>query len=341
MKSDPFIRRGKPLDSLRLKRGLNKTQSIAAARLFSESIHHGPEVEMCPLCQHRDSLFLAKIYGFSYVECSGCGSAYVNDPPSETDISAAYRSDYYTAANKILLANKTSIDYRLQEVARPKVSFVLDHAKPRSARWLDIGCGVGEILAAAKELGFETHGIETNRMEADFARDHFGLQVTEDYVDANNLDEFKGKFDIISLFSVLEHVADPNSILGTFSKLQNAGDTLVIETPHFPSISALSQMSFPDLVNRMMHPPLHLFLFSLRSIEMLLARHGYQIKAAWMFGQDFYEFLSTIGENTRIAETRLHGALVSLTNAFQFAIDEADLSDEMLLVAERVSASKA
>ncbi|MBN8991536.1 MAG: class I SAM-dependent methyltransferase [Rhizobiales bacterium] len=338
MRCDPFIRRGKPLDSLKLKRDLNKTQSIKAARIFSESIQPGPELESCPLCKHRERVFLSEIYGFSYLECSGCGSAYVGNPPSESAISAAYRSDYYTAANKILLANKSSIDYRFEAVARPKVSFVLDHAKSGSTRWLDIGCGVGEILAAAKGHGFETHGIETNKMEADFARDHFGLKITEDYIDSSNLDDFKGKFDIISLFSVIEHVPDPNSILDTFSRLQNRGDTLVIETPHFPSISAFSQMAFPDLVNRMMHPPLHLFLFSFQSMEKLLSNHGYQVKAAWMFGQDFYEFLSTIGELAPIRGTRLHQAFLGLTNSFQDAIDAGGLSDEMLLVAERVSA---
>jgi 2-polyprenyl-3-methyl-5-hydroxy-6-metoxy-1,4-benzoquinol methylase len=291
----------------------------------------------CPLCKNSERSFLCEIYGFSYVECPGCGSAYVVNPPDEAAIAAAYRSDYYTAANRVLLANKNSIDYRLEAVAKPKVSFVLDHAKSGAVRWLDIGCGVGEILAAAKERGFETLGIETNEMEANFARDHFGLDVTEKYIDASNLEDFKGRFDIISLFSVLEHVPDPNSVLENFAKLQHSGDTLVIETPHFPSISAYSQMTFPNLVNRMMHPPLHLFLFSFRSIESLLARHGYQIRAAWMFGQDFYEFLSTIAETAPISGTRLHKAFASLTNDFQLAIDSADLSDEMLVVAERCS----
>jgi 2-polyprenyl-3-methyl-5-hydroxy-6-metoxy-1,4-benzoquinol methylase len=331
----PNLRYGKPLDSNRLKRGLDKVESLKKAAAFSRAIVPGQTVICCPLCGEKNRAHLCHVYGFAYVECSQCGSAYVENPPSESDISAAYRSDYYTAANKVLLANRNVIDYRLQEVARPKVAFALEYAKRGARRWLDIGCGVGEILAAVREHGLETLGIETNRMEADFARDHFKLDVVEKYIDASNLSEFQG-YDVISLFSVIEHVPDPNALLETVAKLQRAGETLVIETPHFPSVSAFSQIAFPDLVNRMMHPPLHLFLFSLTAIDLLLTRHGYKIKAAWMFGQDFYEFLSTIAIMAPISGTRLQSAFAELTNKFQLSIDSAGLSDEMLLVAERL-----
>jgi|SRR5579883_3460458 len=331
----PYFRYSKPIDSYRLKRDLDKAESLKKAEVFSSAINPGQTLICCPLCGEEHRSHLCHVYGFAYVECSQCGSAYVDNPPSEADISAAYSSDYYTAANRVLLANPNVIEYRLQVVARPKVAFALEYAKRGAGRWLDIGCGVGEILAAVKEHGLETLGIETNRMEADFARENFQLDVVEKYIDASNLREFQG-FDVISLFSVVEHVPDPNALLETIAKLQRAGETLVIETPHFPSLSAFSQIAFPDLVNRMMHPPLHLFLFSLKAIEMLLTRHGYWIKAVWMFGQDFYEFLSTMAILTPISGTRLQSTLAALTNEFQLSIDSAGLSDEMLLVAERL-----
>jgi len=330
------IRYGKPLDSERLKRGLRKSESITAASNFSRAIQSGNRLVRCPLCDHEERDLIAKVYGFSYVECFGCGSAYVEDPPSAEAISAAYRSDYYTAANRALLANPETINYRLSNVAIPKVSFVLEHCKTGSKRWLDIGCGVGEILAAAQKHGLETLGIETNAMESDFARSHFGLSVVEQYIDASNIHAFKDRFDIVSMFSVLEHIPDPPSLLATISKIQKRGDTLVIETPHFPSISAFSQMAFPDLINRMMHPPLHLFLFSVKVIESMLLAHGYTVRARWMFGQDFYEFLSTLTEKIPLSGSRLQKSLAALTNEFQQTIDNAGLSDEMLVVAERM-----
>ena len=337
-KREPFYKYGKPLDSMRLKRGLDKRDSLEKASAFSRAIKPGCPIDRCPACDTTVSSPLVTIYGFDYRECSCCGSAYVSNPPSDEEIASAYRSDYYTVANKVLLANSATIDYRLDAVARPKVDFVLEHAKPKKMAWLDIGCGVGEIMAAAKEHGFGVTGLETNAMEADFAKSHFGIDVRQEHVTEATIPNYAGRFGIVSLFSVLEHVVAPRAILKTISHLQEVGDFLVIETPHFPSISCFSQMCFPEHVNRMMHPPLHLFLFSTAAIERMLAEAGYRIKAIWYFGQDLYEFISTMGlHHSQISNSRLHEALTKMTNDIQQTIDRSGLSDEMLIVAERVT----
>src|SRR5579871_5289605 len=134
----PHFRYGKPIDSYRLKRDLDKAESLKNAEAFSRAIVPGPALICCPLCGEKNRSHLCHVYGFAYVECSRCGSAYVENPPSESDISAAYPSVYYTPANKVLLANRTVIDYRLQAVARPKVAFALEYAKRGARRWLDI-----------------------------------------------------------------------------------------------------------------------------------------------------------------------------------------------------------
>lgn len=174
-------------------------------------------------------------------------------------------------------------------------------------------------------------------MEGQYAQKRFGLEVLNEYVTPNNLDRFKDRFGVVSLFSVLEHVLDPNSILRDIAQIQSEGDSLVVEVPHFPSISSLSQMTFPVQVNRMMHPPLHLFLFSTRSLEQLLGRHGYQIQALWYFGQDIYEVLSTLGLFAKeLSGSVLHQGLAPLMNELQAVVDQHDLSDEMLVVAKKI-----
>jgi 2-polyprenyl-3-methyl-5-hydroxy-6-metoxy-1,4-benzoquinol methylase len=330
-------RYGKPLDSSRLKRGLDKGASIADARTFSMAIKPGKMLTCCGACGSQAFSDLAQVYGFNYAECSGCGSAFVINPPSKDDIAEAYRSEYYTRANRILLANENIIDYRLEVVAKPKVGFVAEHLTTKRRTWLDVGCGVGEVLGAAVQSGFEGIGLETNQMEAEFARRKFGVEVREEYVTPETVTNYAGRYGIVSLFSVLEHVPDPRSILSVIAQIQEPGDNLVIETPHFPSLSAYSQMAFPDHVNRMLHPPLHLFLFSTKALESMLADAGYRITAAWFFGQDFYEFETTMTLlQPSIAGSRLQGAFASLRNEFQFAIDRAKLSDEMLIVAARL-----
>lgn len=332
-----LVKRGKPIDSGRLKKDLNKQGSIAAAREFSEQIEKGPHLSKCPACGNGAHHRLLTIYGFDYHECDGCGSAFVCNPPPDEALSAAYRSDYYTKANKVLYANDSIIDYRVAQVFTPKVEFAIEHSSPSKKTWLDIGCGVGEALSVAKGKGFEVLGLEPNVMEAEYAAERFGIDVRQDYISKDTVTKYRGQYGVISMFSVLEHVPDPNQILSDVSAIQVAGDALVIEVPHFPSISTMSQMTFPNHINRMMHPPLHLFLFSLRGLEGMLKRHGYKIKAAWLFGQDVYEMISTLGLFApALNQSKLLSTLSPMMSELQAVIDNHDLSDEVLVVAERL-----
>jgi 2-polyprenyl-3-methyl-5-hydroxy-6-metoxy-1,4-benzoquinol methylase/ferredoxin-like protein FixX len=332
------IRRSKQIDSERLKRNLDKEASIKDAAAFSSAISKGEILEHCPICWSAQTKDIVEIYGFQYRECLGCGTAFVANPPAEDQLQAAYRSDYYTAVNKKLLANDRIIEYRVEQIAEPKVAFVKENSTTRKNTWLDVGCGVGEILSAAKNQGFEVLGLEANPMESEYARKTFGIEVRNEYVSESTLGDYAGRYGVVSLFSVLEHVLSPNAILKDVSRIQVRGDNLVLEVPHYPSISVASQISFPEHVNRMMHPPLHLFLFPLSALQNMLGAYGYEVKAAWFFGQDFYEMFSTLGLLRKdLNGSALHHALAPLLNDFQKVIDEHGLSDEVLVIAEKVS----
>lgn len=332
------ICRGKQIDSERLKQNLDKEASVTNAAVFSTAIPKGSMLEQCPICCVTDAKDIVEIYGFLYRECLGCGTAFVANPPAEDQLQAAYRSDYYTAANKKLLANDRIIEYRVKQIAEPKVAFVKENITTRKNTWLDVGCGVGEILSAAKNQGFDVLGLEANPMESDYARKVFGIEVKNEYVSESTLGNYAGRYGVVSLFSVLEHVLSPNAIMRDIARIQSKGDNLVLEVPHYPSISVASQISFPEQVNRMMHPPLHLFLFSLTGLQNMLRVYGYEIKAAWFFGQDFYEMFSTLSLlNKSLNGSALHHALAPLVNDFQKVIDEHGLSDEFLIVAEKIS----
>lgn len=332
------IRLGKQIDSERLKRNLDKETSIISASEFSTAILKGDMLEQCPICCDSAAKDIVEIYGFLYRECLGCGTAFVANPPAEDQLQAAYSSDYYTAANKKLLANDQIIGYRVRQIAEPKVAFVKENITTTKNTWLDVGCGVGEILSAAKNQGFEVLGLEANPIECEYARKTFGIEIRNEYVSESTLSNYAGRYGVVSLFSVLEHVLSPKAILKDIARIQSKGDNLVLEVPHYPSISVASQISFPEHVNRMMHPPLHLFLFPLAALQNMLRTYGYEVNAAWYFGQDFYEMFSTLGLfNKKLNDSALHLALAPLVNDLQKVIDEHGLSDEMLIVAEKIS----
>ena len=129
---------------------------------------------------------------------------------------------------------------------------------------------------------------------------------------------------------------NPVGLVDVISSMQKAGDHLVVEVPHYPSLSAASQVTFPGHVNRMVHPPLHLFLFSADSLTSLLGRFGYEVVSRWQFGQDVYEVLTTLAlVLPGFRGSQLESTLLPLTNALQEVVDEQGLGDDMLVIAKR------
>jgi len=330
------IKHGKKLDSYKIKKDLNKIDSIEKSKKASTSILAGHDIKNCPICFEEDKKLLGTIYNFTYYECLNCGVAYVLNQPIDTEIEKIYNSDFYTGMNKILLANDNIIDFRVKNIAEPKFNYIKKNITNDKNSWLDIGCGVGEVIYVASNNGFKTFGIETNENEREYGINKFGLSITNEYINEKTIDKYLKNYGIISLFSVLEHIKNPHSIIKNISSIQEKNDNLIIEVPHFPSISAYSQLTFPDHVNRMMHPPLHLFLFSLKAIEMLLKSYSYEISNVWFFGQDFYEFFSTVSIFANMNESILYEKLHPLFDDFQEVIDKKELSDEMLIIARKI-----
>jgi len=75
--------------------------------------------------------------------------------------------------------------------------------------WLDIGCGVGHLVAAAQEFGWEATGLDVAPQAVEIARTE-GLHVTLGRFPAtcpgNN-------FNVISAMCVLEYIHEPKSFL--------------------------------------------------------------------------------------------------------------------------------
>ncbi len=329
-------RYGKEIDVLTLKKDLDKLASIENAGNTSLAITPGPVIDTCPVCKSPEREYLQTIYRFDYHECAVCGAAYTSNPPGESGLKKIYNSDSYNQAVKRLVANESLTDYRIEHIAKPKVEYILRNISTHKDTWLDIGCGVGEILSVLSAKGIECVGLETSRMIREYGMKRLGVKILDEYIDETTVQRHLHNWGVISLFNILEHIKDPASLISAIAQTQEVNDNLVIEVPHFPSISALCQMAFPRHVDRNMHPPHHLFLFSVKSLEILLHRHGYELTHAWYFGQDFYEFFSTLSIFAKeLKNSKLGEAMAGMLNGFQENIDKNRMCDAVLVIARK------
>jgi SAM-dependent methyltransferase len=134
-------------------------------------------------------------------------------------------------------------------------------------RLLEVGAGYGLFLAAAREAGWTTSGVELSRTGAKHAQDTLGLDVFCGQLEDAPLTP---GFDVVCAWDTVEHVPDPLSFWRTV-RSQVADDGVVLfSTPYVSSLPArLLGTRWWTL-----KPTEHIWHFTPRTHALLLARAG-------------------------------------------------------------------
>lgn len=157
-------------------------------------------------------------------------------------------------------------------------------------RILDIGCADGQFLSRATALGHDVTGIDFAAEDVATARQR-GLQAYVAEVDQIGK-MFKGqrKFQMITLFQLIEHLNEPDRIFSQLSELADTGGRLVIGCPsdlrysrRFAHPQRLERSDFWD------YPPQHTLRWTPKALTAFLLRHGWEIETV------AYEPLTLIG----------------------------------------------
>ena len=101
------------------------------------------------------------------------------------------------------------------------------HFPPEETRLLDIGCNLGTFLQLAKEQGYLITGVEpdANAVEAGLRS---GLDIRCGYLHEINLGD--ARYDIVTLFEVVEHLEDPTGLLKECHRILKPGGFLCMTT---------------------------------------------------------------------------------------------------------------
>jgi SAM-dependent methyltransferase len=134
-----------------------------------------------------------------------------------------------------------------------------------SGRILDIGCGGGHFLLHMKD--WKKYGIEIST-KARAAATSQNVTAFADLHQSRFPDSF---FDVITMFAVIEHMADPRSTMLEVARIMKPGGLLVIMTGDVSSIKAQIKGNHWH----MYRPPEHLFFFNGRSLDRLAHACGF------------------------------------------------------------------
>lgn len=173
--------------------------------------------------------------------------------------------------------------YALEEGPRRRTfRYGLDWVKRHrdGGKLLDVGASAGFLLAEARELGYEPHGIEPSRWAAGEAKTRYGLELVVGSLDDNRFPD--GSFDVITMVDVIEHLTDPFAALSELRRLLGDGGVLYLATPDLGGLPA-------RLLGRRWwgYEPFHLFYFNRRSLSRALGAAGFEVAGTRSYRRTF------------------------------------------------------
>lgn len=328
-------RSGKPVDMSQLNRTCAWRKQIAEEqRRLSEQLRASrTEVSTCPVCGSSILRLFVTIYEYPYSECGECGHIFSQTPPSDEALAALYSDQAGEhSAQGMIYIDEELYERRIGQIAEPKVEFCSEVIAAEGL-WVDVGCGTGELLAAASKKGWDVRGIETDPAEIEFGRGK-GLDIRRADVHSLEADDLADA-RVLSLLNLLEHLKDQSSILCELVSFLKKGSHVVLEVPRHPSLSSFVNLAFPHLAYRHIYAPDHLHVFTERSMEVMLERAGLKVVAVWTFGQDFQDMVFGAAMNAGLEECDFLSSIVNLSASVQQDVDEAGLSDVLFVVAEK------
>jgi len=162
-----------------------------------------------------------------------------------------------------------------------------DHAEalarlrhPSGLRLLELGCGDGLFLEAAAGLGHRVTGLDFARPAVERARGR-GLDARLGDVAAlrNDLPGAE-TFDVVALFQLLEHVADPDALFGDLAGVTHAGSRIFVGVPAPRRFSrAVGHAERIGSTDYWDWPPQHVLRWTPPALAAFLGRHGWEVES--------------------------------------------------------------
>ncbi len=188
--------------------------------------------KICELCHSENFLNFEKSDAKNRTKlqisyCQKCSLIQQKDIPSNDDLriyySHNYRQDY-----KSTYSPKPKYIHRAGLAALDRLQFLESSIKLSNQSLLDIGAGGGEFVYMAKKHGLNASGIEPNIGYSEFSQKQYSAEVKT----AMLSDLKESSADILTLFHVFEHMANPKNVMKKLYDSLKENGYLFIEVPN-------------------------------------------------------------------------------------------------------------
>ena len=185
----------------------------------------------CPVCEGTKNRQLFVKWGFKIVECSKCSHVFVKNQIKSEKLEELYTSSDIDKQFQVRKSEDSDLKrYWILLYAKYLQLLTTIHSDKKKINLLDVGAGGGEFIEMCKSI---PHPIELYAMEfSEYSKEHLINIVGENRLYRKSISETnfgRTKFDVITLWGVLEHISNPYKELLKCSKiLTKTGNILIL-----------------------------------------------------------------------------------------------------------------
>lgn len=207
--------------------------------------------------------------GWTVYRCGVCGLGVLDPRPDREELHQLYEKSYFDrrynegpkAGSAEWMRRISQQDHRIRFFRRFKKQGLI----------VDIGCGRGYFLYAARQAGYDVTGVDLSDHAAAYAKNELNVPVKIGHIDTIDLPEYS--VDVVTLWHFLEHTDDPGRCIAKISRWLKPEGLLVIDVPNYDGTDARKRgrdWADWDL-------PYHLYHFTPDALTRLLSQHGYEV----------------------------------------------------------------
>ncbi len=235
---------------------------------------------ICPICYSSKIRFFTLKNNYNLYKCADCALVFVWPVPP--NLNKIYNEEYFFKKQEKSDNGFGYADYDKDKEPMKEIfiSYLKQLEKLTADRKIfDVGAATGYFLDLAKSRGWETAGIEISSYAAEIARNR-GHEIFEGLLPNLKIEK---KFGSVTMWDVLEHLAEPKKYLEAINAILQKDGLLAINTIDKESWWAM----FWGKRWHSIIPPEHLFYYSRKNLEILLKKSGFEILKIRKIGKKF------------------------------------------------------
>jgi 2-polyprenyl-3-methyl-5-hydroxy-6-metoxy-1,4-benzoquinol methylase len=250
-----------------------------------------------PLMDVEDANFSSRIKRYAIRRCKACGLSTMNPFPVQRDVEELYvKEGVFSVRTDNPYRRKFS--FRVFEPLYQKYGTDLRFIATRclglnpvaNPSILDIGCSVGRVLDAFKRAAPRLDVSRMTGIDIDPNAVVNAIPYLRDRIVIGDFlkHDFPGRFDIVTMRYVIEHLLDFVPYISRAITLLQPGGILFFSTPDIDSAQAQLLREKWNLINDPKQKIGHLRWFNRKSIEFLAAKFGLRIEKCVNRGEMIY-----------------------------------------------------